>query len=161
MPRFAAGEIAKYHILMASVPMASILAYADATDSSQINFLILLCGIGLIVVAGILMFIIIFLARSRRHRQGDYLVAAAIFWAILAAASFIYPVVSRLKWSQETTLRLETGYGNPQEQSDAPQLPWLPWLGLGVIYAMLLTWSLSQNNSQTFPSPSADEQGGN
>jgi hypothetical protein len=138
--------------------MASVLAYADTTDPSQLNFLVLLTAVLLIGAVCVLTFLVVFLARSRGHRQAESILVLALFWACLTGGSFVYSAVSRLKWSQENTLRLETGYGNPQDNSDAPQFPWLAWLALAVGYGMLIMWAASQNNSP--PSSSGQVEGG-
>lgn len=134
--------------------MACALAYADTTDPTQVNFLVLLLCILLIGCVCVMAFLVLLLARSRRHRQVEYITALAIFWALLTVGSLAYSAVTQLKWSQENMLRLESGYGNPDDDSNAPQLPWKTWLVLAAIWGGLINWSLSQNNP---PPPSSGQ----
>ncbi len=121
--------------------MPCALAYADTTDPTQTNFLILLLCILLIGCVCGMAFLVLLLARSRRHRRVEYLTVLTIFWAFLTAASLAYSAVTRLDWSQENALRLETGYGNPDD--NPPQLPWKTWVALAAAWGGLITWSLN------------------
>jgi hypothetical protein len=65
---------------------------------------------------------------------------------LIAAISVIYFINARMKWSHEQMLRLESGYFDPSDKSDAPAIPWTVWGGLTVGYAGLIGWSMSQKN---------------
>ena len=134
--------------------MTRALAYADTTDPTQGNFLILLLCILLIGCVAFMAFLVIFLARSRRHRRADYIMALVIFWALATAGSVAYSADAHLAWAQENTLRLESGYGNPDDVSDVPQTPWKTWLALAAAWGGLISWSMSQKN----PPPASSGQ---
>ena len=70
--------------------------------------------------------------------------AAAFFWGLITAGSLLYAEQSQMNWSKEYTVRLESGYFDPTDKTDAPKLPWKIWTGLGVAYAAMLMWALSQ-----------------
>jgi cytochrome bd-type quinol oxidase subunit 2 len=131
--------------------MLPLLAYADTTDTTQMNLPMVLYCLGGVIVAGILAFLVILLARSRQHRQAETLITAAIFWAVCLIASVAWATVTQLKWSQEYTLRLQTGDVDPTDLSDAPQLPWLIWIILGVVYVLLILWARSQKPPEDQP----------
>ncbi len=52
--------------------------------------------------------------------------------------------MSQINWLKEYQLRLETGYLDPSDTSDAPRLPLGTWTGLGAAYVAMLGWSLSR-----------------
>jgi hypothetical protein len=126
--------------------MYAALAYADTTDPTQSNFLILLLCVMLIGCVCLMAFGVMFLARMRRHRHTEHLTVIAIFWALFAAGTLVYAAQTQLKWSHEHMLRLESGYGNPRDDADAPQLPWAEWVALAAVYGIVIIWSVSQKN---------------
>jgi hypothetical protein len=83
----------------------------------------------------------VLVAKARRHRQGETILALAIVWAVLAAGSVGYVVNARINWAKEYTLRVKTGYFDPQDVADAPQWPWVKWGLLAGGYEGLLAWS--------------------
>jgi uncharacterized integral membrane protein len=132
--------------------MLSLLAYADTTDTTQTNLPLVLYCIGGVIVAGFLAFLIVLLARSRRHRQAEALITIAVFWAFCVIGTVAWASVTQLKWSQEYILRLQTGDVDPTDQSAAPQLPWLFWIILAAVYVLLIFWVISQK-----PAPLEDQ----
>jgi len=120
------------------------LAYAESGDPNSMNLVIVLGGLGIAAGTFILAFILIAAARARRHRHAEFITVATVFWALITAGSMIYAANAQLNWSKESTLSLETGYGNPQDTSDAPRLPWATWTGLGVVYGSMMVWIFSQ-----------------
>jgi hypothetical protein len=128
--------------------MCALLAYADSTDSSAANMMIVLGGAFVVALAAGLAFVLILISRVRAHRQEGAIAVAAIFWALIAAGSLIYAGESQMNWSKEYQMRLESGYLDPAEMNDAPHLPWGIWTGLGVAYGAMLAWTLSQKRAR-------------
>jgi hypothetical protein len=76
-------------------------------------------------VIALLVFAVIVLSRARKHRHTESITVAIIFWAFIAAGSLLYAGEAQMDWSKQYTLRLETGYLDPQDTSDAPRPPWM------------------------------------
>lgn len=127
--------------------MIGALAYAEVQDTSGNSSitLILLCLLIIAAAAGAAVAPIA-LARQRRHRQRDVIVVAAIFWAMLAAGSICYFTMAQMKWKQEYLVRIESGYGDPQDRSGAPAAPVGLWAALAVVYVGIILWAISQRN---------------
>jgi hypothetical protein len=128
--------------------MCSPLASADSGDPNASNLPIILGGLLILAVIALMAFVLIFLSRTRGHRHAELITVATIFWALAAAGSLLYAGESQMDWSKQYTLRLETGYLDPQDTSDKPSLPWGIWSGLGVAYGAMLVWSLSQKRAE-------------
>ena len=124
------------------------LAYADATDNSSTNLLLILSGAFILAATAALAAVLTFTAKARRPRQSDIITAITLLWALIAAASLLYTVQSQMNWNKEYTLRLESGYLDPKDTADAPKLPWKLWTGLGVTYGATLAWSLSTRRNK-------------
>ncbi len=113
------------------------LAYADASDSTQANFIaVLLCAAGLAVVGGLTGFAILLGKRNRSH---DLLITIAALWGVVSAGTIVYTVMAQLKWSQDHLLDLQSGYGNPRNVRRP--LPWESWAALAAVYVLLLLWA--------------------
>ena len=82
------------------------------------------------------------------HRYAEFILVAGIFWAIVSAGCLIAYTNARLNWSAEYQLRIESGYGDPQNTSGAPALPVILWSGLGLAYAGLLGWGILGKGKQ-------------
>jgi hypothetical protein len=115
------------------------------------NLAIILGGAFIIATTAVLASVLIFTSRARRHRQVELITAAAILWALITAVSLIYAQESQMNWSKEYTMRIESGYLDPHDTSDAPKLPWTLWTGLAIAYAAMLAWSLSQKHPADSP----------
>jgi hypothetical protein len=124
--------------------MYSLLASADSGDPNASNLPIVLGGLLVLAVIALLAFVLIFLSRTRGHRHAELITTATVFWALITAGSLLYAGERQMDWSKQYTLRLETGYLDPQDTSDAPRLPWGIWSGLGIAYGAMLIWSLSR-----------------
>ncbi len=122
--------------------MIRYLAYAEGGDSSVLNLRIVLVSLGVIAGTVILALIPICIAWSRRHRRSDVILAAAVVWGVLAGAIVLRWAVAEIQWSREWTMRIKSGYFDPNDQSDAPLRPWKLWTGLGLGYGALVIWSL-------------------
>jgi len=118
------------------------LAYADNSDSSGSNFTIILAGAGIFAAMFLLAAILILVSRRRGHRFAEFILVAGIFWAIISAGCLIAYTNARLNWSAEYQLRMESGYGDPQDTSGAPASPVILWSGLGLAYGGLLGWGI-------------------
>jgi heme/copper-type cytochrome/quinol oxidase subunit 1 len=124
--------------------MSGVLAYAESGDPNAMNLPMILGGAAIVVVIAVMTFILLAVARSREHRQREFIFVVAIFWALISIGSLFYAGDTQINWSNEQTLRLQTGYGNPQDTTGAPALPWAIWTGLAAAYAAMLIWSISQ-----------------
>jgi uncharacterized membrane protein len=124
--------------------MYAFLAYADSSDPSSTNLLMILGGVAILAVVVVLAFVLVTIAKAREHRRADAIMTAAFFWAILTAATLLYAGQAQMRWSKEYNLQLETGYLDPSNQSGRPVLPWKIWTGLGIAYGAMLACSLSQ-----------------
>jgi hypothetical protein len=124
--------------------MFNALASAESGDPNAANLPIVLAGLFILAMIAMLAFAVILVSRARKHRHAESITVAIVFWAIIAAGSLLWAGERQMDWSKQYTLRLETGYLDPQDTSDAPQLPWLLWSGLGIAYGAILIWSLKQ-----------------
>lgn len=121
--------------------MAFWLAYAEAADQSQSNLTIVVGAAAIVIVVCGLAFVPVLIAWSRRHRHSDTILAFAILWGLLSAASAVSTSMTQFNWSKERMIRIESGYDDPQDTSDAPTLPWAAWAGLACAYIGLLGWA--------------------
>jgi hypothetical protein len=128
--------------------MSCLLAYAESDDPNAMNLVIILGGVGIVAATAILAFALILTARARGHRHAESIMVAAVFWALITAGSVMYAGEAQLNWSKQYALRLETGYLDPQDTSDAPRLPWGIWTGLGAAYGTMMAWALWQKPAQ-------------
>jgi hypothetical protein len=126
--------------------MYCALAYAESGDPNAMNLVVVLGGLGIVAATFILAFVLILAARARRHRQAEFITVATVFWGLITAGSLMYAGNAQVNWSKENMLRLETGYVDPQDTSDAPRLPWAIWTGLGVAYGTMMAWTLAQKS---------------
>jgi hypothetical protein len=124
--------------------MYSAIASAESGDPNATNLPIVLAGLFILAMIALLAFGVILISRARKHRHAESITVAIVFWSLISAGSLLWAGERQLDWSKQYTLRLETGYLDPQDTSDAPQLPWMLWSGLGVAYGAILIWSLTQ-----------------
>jgi hypothetical protein len=68
----------------------------------------------------------------------------SVVWGLVAAGSLAYATTQQINWGQERTKRIMSGYYDPNDNSDAPKLPWPLWGGLAFGYGGLVAWGLSQ-----------------
>jgi hypothetical protein len=124
--------------------MLQCLAYAEPPDTSDSNLQLVIVSVVVITAAAVLAFVPVFLAWSRRQRRIDVIVALAVVWGLLAAVSVIHATTAQMKWSKEKNLRIQTGYVDPKDDTDAPPLPWLQWFVLGAGYAGVVVKSFAK-----------------
>jgi MFS family permease len=129
------------------------LAYAQAADpdASQSMLILLLYCLGIIVATTLFAFVPIFVAGRRRHQHIHAMIAAMCLWGLILAGSAIYLTSAGMQWSKEKNLRLETGYGNPDDESGAPSVPVVIWIGLGLAYGLLIFWGASGKSRELLP----------
>ena len=125
-----------------------MLAYAQSADSSNSTLLIILISAGAVLVAGLLALIPIRLAWSRHHKQADAILAVAVLWALLTAGIVVATSMTQFKWSSERQLRIQSGYYDPLDNSDAPKYPLRTGIALTLAYAALIVWPLTQRRPQ-------------
>lgn len=133
-----------------NLPILHLLASAQATDLYGPQGVDVLIGFAAAAGAALLAILPVALASSRRHRQSHSILAATVVWALVTAGSVGYVVISRLHWSREWMLRVNTGYYDPQDLSGQPTWPWVFWTGLALVYGLLCLWS-SRRNSDSMP----------
>lgn len=105
--------------------------------------IILIC-VGILLAVSAVAFIPVAITWSRRHRQGEAITGLSVVWGLLAAGSLCYATTQQINWGQERTKRIMSGYYDPNDNSDAPKLPWVLWGGLALGYGALVAWGLSQ-----------------
>jgi len=124
--------------------MLGLLARADVSVSSDWKLALVLTYLGILAALGVMVFIPIRLAKRRGHRQMELLGAAAVVWGAASAAVFLPTVTEQMKWSNEQTTLIESGYYDPQDTSAAPKWPWVASAMVAGAYAGLTVWSLSR-----------------
>jgi hypothetical protein len=121
--------------------MLMFLATSHQTDLSEGNLRLVLIWCGIMIAAAGLALVPLVIARVRRHRHVETLLACTIVWGLLAAFSVGHAVGAQISWAKEYQLRVETGYYDPRDLGDAPLLPWLGWGLLALAYLVLLMWA--------------------
>src|ERR1700728_830934 len=113
------------------------LASAAVPPSSDSDVELVLISAGVVLVAALLAFVPIQMARARRHRNIEAISALLVLWGLLSAGSISYFIMKQMDWSTTYTQRIETGYYDPQDTSDKPTAPVALWGGLGAGYLVL------------------------
>ena len=131
--------------------MAFLLAYAQTADTSDATLHLILYWIGILAAAALLAFVPVAIASSRRHRQAHLVLLASIVWAVLIAGVSMYALQQQFAWIKEYTLRVDSGYYDPQSSAGAPALPLTAWGILTVAYLGLLIWSAWKSTTRTAP----------
>lgn len=117
------------------------VAYADSAGPGNSSLEIVLLGAFIVGVVAVAAMVLVIMSRKRRHPSAEAVLSLALLWAIIASASLIYTVNVQMKWSNEYSLQLQTGYLDPQQAQDRPALPWAIWSALAMGYAGVLLWS--------------------
>jgi len=146
-------------LLTATAPLLSciltFLAYAEGGDSSESNLVVVLICAGIIAAVGLAGLIPVLVARSRRHRYREAIVLMSVVWGVLAAGSLTSTAIAQLKWSKERMLRIESGYYDPRDITDAPPLPWWTWSLLALGYCGLWIGAMAQRSPPGVTPPAA------
>lgn len=141
--------------------MGLFLARAEGPDASDSNLLLVLICAGLIVGAAVLALVPAFIARRRGHGRSETIMAAAVLWGLLSAGTLVHASIVQMQWSKEQQLRVQSGYLDPQDTSDAPAKPWRTWTALVTVYCVLMIWAFaprSSTGSAPPQMPSCDRQ---
>lgn len=121
--------------------MAHLLLNAEPGDSTISSLTLIIIGVGIVAAVFALAFVPVAIAWSRRSRHSDPIVLAAVVWGVLLAASVISTTMAQMKWTREKSLRIESGYYDPNDTADEPRLPWVSWAGLTALYLLLVVWA--------------------
>jgi hypothetical protein len=124
--------------------MRSILAYAVPPESPEASFMAIGIWVFCVLAAGALALLPIWIAWRRNHPRARVIRAMSLACGVGMAAIAIRAGISRLNWSAERALRVQSGYYDPaQNDPDAPAFPWSAAAVLACGYCGLIGWSLS------------------
>lgn len=121
--------------------MCFVLAYAQSAGDSN-SLTVIVMAFAIILGACILAFIPIFTALSRKNHHSHSIAVMSIFWGVAVAVITIWCMLQRLDWSKELTMRLQSGYYDPKDLSDAPAVPWIVLIIAAGAWVALLAWAL-------------------
>ncbi len=122
---------------------ANVLSSADSSDDGSTSLVFVVESVAIILVAAGVGLIPAGIAKKRRHGLADVVLAGAVLWALLTAGLTMYTTMTRMQWSHEQTVRLESGYSDPRDDTGGPAFPWVAAGGLAIAYAGLLIWANS------------------
>ena len=122
--------------------MSFPLAYAQSAGDSN-SLTVIVMAFAIVLGACVLAFIPIFTALSRRNHQSHSIAVMSIFWGVAVAVITIWYMLQRLDWSKELTIRMRSGYYDPNDLSDAPAFPWILLVIAAGAWVALLAWGLT------------------
>ena len=117
------------------------LAYAQSAGDSNSTLTVIVMAFAIVLGACLLAFIPIFAALSRRNHQSHSIAVMSIFWGVAVAVITIWCMLQRLDWSKELTIRMQSGYYDPRDLSDAPACPWILLMIAAGVWIVLLAWA--------------------
>ncbi|HWE02970.1 MAG TPA: hypothetical protein VG326_11235 [Tepidisphaeraceae bacterium] len=120
--------------------MIQLLSYAEGPDPEDSSLRVVVIALAIIGVIGLLAAIPAAVARRRLHRHREGIVAALLLWAVLSAGSAIFAVNAQTTYAREYNRRIMSGYFDPRDTADAPELPWALWIALMAAYAGVMVW---------------------
>jgi hypothetical protein len=123
-------------------PQVPCLAYAEQTDLSGSQWILVLSLLGIFVAIGSLALGPVMLVARRRHRRVEEIATAFFFWALLAVWSGFAVAIAEFEWRKERLVLVESGYYDPRSNEGAPALPWATWAILAAAYAGLVGLAL-------------------
>ena len=132
--------------------MTWALAYAEQADLSGSGWTIVLLDLVVIVAVAILAAVPIGVSRQRGNPWAGNIVVATLLWGFITAGALLYTVWVQTNWQQERLRLIATGYFDPRSQTGAPNRPWWLWIGLGIVYVVLIGAALARRSS---PEPRA------
>jgi hypothetical protein len=136
-----------------------LLAKAEGPDPSDSSLMLVLICAGLVLGSAVLSLLPVFIARGRGHRQLETVTAVAVLWGLLTAGTLIHTTIVQMQWSKEQLLRIQSGYMDPQDTTDAPK-PWRTWTALATIYCVLIIWAfVPQSSAGSAPSQEPPRDG--
>jgi phosphotransferase system glucose/maltose/N-acetylglucosamine-specific IIC component len=121
--------------------MLHALSNAEVTDTTDASFHVIAICLVVMTAVCLLAFIPIAISWNRTRRRNDALLAAAVFWALLAGGMAAYGAMEQFRWTNERDLSIKTGYYSPTDNTGAPQFPLALWAGLAGGYGVLIVWS--------------------
>lgn len=122
--------------------MSFPLAYAQASGDSSSTLTVIVMAFAIVLGACLLAFIPIFTALSRKHQQSHPIAVISMFWGVAIAVITIWCMLQRLDWSKELTMRMQSGYYDPHDVSDAPTFPWIILMIAASAWVALLAWAM-------------------
>lgn len=122
--------------------VATLLARAESVDPTLDNLVTIVTCAGIVLGVAVIASIPVLVAWSRRHRRADWVITLAIVWAAIATVSLASTVLAEMKYSHQHMLDVQSGYLNPNDMTDAPELPVVLWAILAFGYACLLAWPM-------------------
>ena len=136
--------------------MCFALAYAQSAGDSN-SLTVIVMAFAIVLGACILAFIPIFTALSRKNHQSHSIAVMSLFWGVAVAVVTIWCMLQRLDWSKELTMRMQSGYYDPNDLSDAPAFPWVILIVAAGAWIVLLTWAFVGARLPTEQAPSQIE----
>ncbi|MDB5357030.1 MAG: hypothetical protein JWN24_3483 [Phycisphaerales bacterium] len=130
-----------------NVAVSFLLARAEGPDLSDSSLVLVLTCAGLVLGSAVLSLLPVFIARGRGHRQLETITAVAVLWGLLTAGTLVHASIVQMQWSKEQLLRIQSGYLDPQDTSDAPAKPWRTWTALAAAYCALIAWAFAARSS--------------
>lgn len=121
--------------------MRFVLAYAQAAGDSNTSLTVILMAFAIVLGACILAFFPVFTALSRKNHQSHSIAVMSLFWGVAVAVITIWCMLQRLDWSKELTMRMQSGYYDPRDLSDAPAFPWIILIVAATAWIALLAWA--------------------
>ncbi len=121
--------------------MCFALAYAQSAGDSN-SLTVIVTAFAIVLGACVLAFIPIFTALSRKNHQSHSIAVMSLFWGVVVAVITIWCMLQRLDWSKELTVRIQSGYYDPRDLSDAPAFPWVILIVAASAWIVLLGWAL-------------------
>lgn len=116
------------------------LAYAQSAGDSN-SLTVIVTAFAIVLGACVLAFIPIFTALLRKNHQSHSIAVMSLFWGVVVAVITIWCMLQRLDWSKELTMRLQSGYYDPRDLSDAPAFPWIILIVAAGAWIVLLAWA--------------------
>jgi hypothetical protein len=133
--------------------MVCPLSVAENTRGSDTSLLVPLICIGSIALIAVLAFIPLLVGSLRRHKNGEALLAMTVLWAIVAIGIVVNTIIEQNRWSSERQIRVNSGYYDPNDNSQAPLWPVKSGGGLGVGYVALLIWASTARRTESVGFP--------
>jgi hypothetical protein len=126
---------------------------AENTGGSDTSLMVPLICIGVIALIAVLALVPLLVGSLRRHKSGEALLAMTALWAIVAIGVVVNTILEQNKWSSEKQTRVNSGYYDPKDNSEAPAWPLKSGGALGVGYVALLIWAATakRKESPSFP----------
>jgi hypothetical protein len=117
------------------------LATAPAHFSSDSNVELILLSACIVIGIGFLGFIPIQLARRRRHRHPDIILAIIILWGLLSSVSVSNCIMQQMNWTASVQQSIQEGYYDKADTAAKPAFPIPLWCVLGACYAATTAWA--------------------